>query len=410
MKKETRRIRVLFGSLALVLAVALVATGCASSQPAASAKVLKIGSVMPLSGPQGSVGLAWARGYDIAADIINEEGGVRVGDEVYRIEVINEDSKMNPEAAASGATKLVHQDGVKFVIGEIIDPSGEAIYGVTAPAKAMHISSFLNIPGGPADVSPNRPLKVRLGIHNGLAHPIVYDYLVKAYPNVKTVVLAEMDIGLDPVLEDRKAVAEKHGIKVLGTKVYPIESFDLYPLYTQVLSLNPDAIDIGNSPIEHAIMHVKAARELGFKGPLFHHSPADPGTVLRAVGPEKSGDFFGAGLDITSPNVTPEMKKVLEKWKAKYSEDFVSDCLLAYDVVWTLVQGVQKARSTDPEAVLKALEGMNQPGSLKSVFGSAQLGGAKTFGVDRVLVRPIPVSVIKNGKVELVGLTPATLP
>jgi len=391
------------------LVVMFVLAGFSSS--AAAEKWVKIGSVMPISGPQATVGLSWARGYDIFADWINDKGGITIGGEKYKVKMINEDSSMNPEVASSSATKLVHRDRVKFVIGAVIDPCGEAIYGVTAPAKGLHVSSFLNIPGGPADVSPERPLKVRLNIHNGMVHAINYDYLAKAYPNVKTVALAEMDIGLDPVVAHRKSVAQQHGIKVVGTELYPLDSFDLYPIHTRLLSYRPDAIDIGNSPPDHGSLHVKAARELGFKGPIFYHSPMDPAIILRAVGPQKSHDVFGAGVYIKSPtNVTAEMLEVEKYWKKKYREEFVSDSLMAFDVVWTLCQAMEKAQSLDPEVLVKTFDTLTESGSLKSVFGPAHMGGEKTFGVNRVLVRPAPLSVIKNGNIALLSLTVPELP
>ena len=394
-----------------VLAVVVMLSFAGFSEAAAKEKVVKIGAVMPISGPQATVGLSWSRGYEIFADWVNYKGGLTIGNDIYKVKVINEDSGMNPEVAASSATKLVYKDRVKFVIGAIIDPCGEAIYGVTAPEKVLHILSFLNIPGGPADVSIKRPLKVRLNIHNGMVHAINYDYLVKAYPNVKTVALTEMDIGLDPVLAHRKSVAKQHGIKVLATQLYPLESFDLYPVQTRLLSHHPDAIDIGNCPPDHAALHVKAARELGFKGPIFYHSPMDPAIILRAVGVEKSNDVFGAGVDINSPkNVKDEMREVAKWWNKKYREDFVSDSLMAFDVVWTLCQAMQKARSLDPKVVVSTLETMTKPGSLQTVFGAAHIGGLKTFGVNRVLVRPAPLSVIKNGKIELLSLTLPELP
>lgn len=402
------RRRIWTGLIVLALFVVFGSGGRAS---AAEERVIKIGSVMPISGPQATVGLSWARGYDIFADWINDRGGLSIGGRKYKVKMINEDSGMNPEVAASSATKLVHKDRVKFVIGAIIDPCAEAIYAVTAPAGALHILSFLNIPGGPADVSPKKPLKVRLNIHNGMVEPIMYDYLVKAYPEVRTVAMAEMNIGLDVVVAHRKTVAQGHGIKVLASEFYPLESFDLYPVHTRLLSYRPDAIDIGNSPPDHASLHVKAARELGFRGPIFYHSPMDPAIILRAVGAAKSNDVFGAGVDINSPrNVTPEMREVAKYWKAKYKEAFVSDSLMAFDVVWALSQAMEKAQSVDPKKVLETLDTMTRPGSLKSVYGEAHMGGLKTFGVNRVIVRPAPLSVIKGGKIDLLSLTLPELP
>ncbi len=211
--RKNRVLGVFFFLLAFLVMIGL--TGV--SEVGAEQKVLVMGTVQPISGPQAAVGLSMSRGNEIYAEWINSQGGLTIGSDKYKVKIIVEDSGMNPEIAATSATKLVHKDGVKFVIGAIIDPCGEAIYGVTRPAKALHISSFLNIPGGPADVHQSRPLKVRLNIHNNMVHKINYDYLTKTYPNVKTVVLTEMNIGLDSVLEHRKSIAEKYNYHCQST-------------------------------------------------------------------------------------------------------------------------------------------------------------------------------------------------
>ena len=97
----------------------------------------------------------------------------------------------------------------------------------------------------------------------------------------------------------------------------------------------------------------------------------------------------------------------MNSWKAKYgAEPFISDAAFAWDEGWILVQAMKKAQSFDPEAVLSALDSMTMSGSLMTSFGPAHMGGLKTYGVNRVLVRPIPVSYLKDGQVVETVFTP----
>jgi ABC-type branched-subunit amino acid transport system substrate-binding protein len=107
-------------------------------------------------------------------------------------------------------------------------------------------------------------------------------------------------------------------------------------------------------------------------------------------------------MDLSNP--TPAMKEVIDRWQAKYKEPFVSDTILAWDESWMLVQAMRKAGSVDPAKVVAAFDLMTEPGSLQTVFGPARMGGAQRFGVNRVLVRPIPISTIMKGKIGLDGL------
>jgi ABC-type branched-subunit amino acid transport system substrate-binding protein len=105
------------------------------------------------------------------------------------------------------------------------------------------------------------------------------------------------------------------------------------------------------------------------------------------------------------------MKEVKKRWEAKYpGEVFIDDALMAWDEVWVLAQGIEKANSLEPEAVLKALEGMSKPGSLKTTFGPGCMGGLKTLGVNRMLVRPFPVTVVQGGKISMVKWVTPELP
>ena len=106
-------------------------------------------------------------------------------------------------------------------------------------------------------------------------------------------------------------------------------------------------------------------------------------------------------MAVDDPDLPSVIKEIKARWLAKYAEDFVSDAVFAYDGAWILAQVIEKAQSVDPQAVLSTFETLSQPGSLQSVFGEARVGGLKTFGANRVLVRPIPISGLINGKAEV---------
>jgi len=67
------------------------------------------------------------------------------------------------------------------------------------------------------------------------------------------------------------------------------------------------------------------------------------------------------------------------------------------------VQALKKANSVDPKKVVAAFESMTAPGSFQTAFGPGHMGGKKRLGVNRVVVRPMPISRVMNGKVEFVG-------
>lgn len=385
----------------LLLCLAVVVIGCAEPAPPPTApKHLKIGVIEPITGFP--VGIAWVRGFELFFGQLNEQGGVKIGQEQYLIDLIVEDSRFDPEGAASAAKKLVYKDEVKFVFGAILDQEAQAIYEVCAPNNVLHIASWINVPGCAGDVSPNKPLCVRLNISLDAAHPADYDCLVENYPNVKTIVITAPPFGLAPMIERCIPIAEEHGVEVLGVEIFSASMYEFaefIPLDTRLLALyEPDAVHTLCSGL--AANELKSLRELGFKGPVISCAPLGADVIIAVAGPVAATDVICNGMDPGHP--TDAMQEVMEKWQAKYGEEFVSDALMAYDNAWVLIQAMEKAQSVDPEKVTATLETMTEPGSLQTTFGPAHMGGLKRFGVNRVLVRPVPIVTIMDGKVDVV--------
>ncbi|MCZ7665579.1 MAG: ABC transporter substrate-binding protein [Thermoleophilia bacterium] len=374
-----------------------------TAPPAAEVEHLKIGLIEPMSGPISVVGLAFKRGYELYADKVNQEGGIQIGDTTYLIDVISEDGKGSPEAAGTAAKKLVYEDEVAFVAGEILEPASDAIYQVTstAPDKVMHILSWVNIPFTPTDVKADKPLQVRLAISPQDTNVPDIDYLVTTYPDAKRLAIVYPNIGYEPLIEDVTKISQAKGLEITGSFSFEFGATDFVPTYSKALASNPDVIVALVSG--QADAQLRAARDLGFKGVFISTSPLAPEFFVNTAGEAASTDVIVNGMDMTNP--TPEMAAVRDASVAKYGE-FESDQLIGYDQLWTLVQLMQKAGSADPEKVDTVLDSMTAEGSLQTTYGPGRIGGAKAYGTNRVLYRPVSVVRLMNGKPELIGLVP----
>lgn len=145
---------------------------------------------------------------------------------------------------------------------------------------------------------------------------------------------------------------------------------------------------------------LKSLRELGFKGPVIDDCPLGTEVILRIAGPKNCYDAICNGID--PDHLTPLMVEVRDRWLKKYKEEWVSDSVMAWDNLWVLMQVMQKAKSIDPEKVAGTVETLTKEGSLQTCFGPSYIGGQKRFGVNRVLVRPIPMVSLLNGKSNVV--------
>ena len=82
----------------------------------AADKVVKIGFLAPLTGPVAAWGKPGLDGCLIWAEWINAAGGINIGGEAHAVEFVAYDNEYDPAKARTGATKLVREDGVKFVM------------------------------------------------------------------------------------------------------------------------------------------------------------------------------------------------------------------------------------------------------------------------------------------------------
>lgn len=108
-------------------------TDTSASGGAATGEPIKIGEIMPLSGPEAQDGLRIRQAAELAQQEINDAGGVNG----QPIELIFEDGQADPTASSAAAEKLVSQENVLAILGA---------YASTATAAVMPIAEKYGIP------------------------------------------------------------------------------------------------------------------------------------------------------------------------------------------------------------------------------------------------------------------------
>lgn len=390
----------------LVIVALTVLPICASVQ--AAQKTLTIGGIAMLTGPASQGGIACKQGWELVVDKYNKAGGLKIGGDTYKINLIVEDDGMSPDQAATAATKLIKKDGVKFVIGPLIDALKTVVYPITSKNGAlMAIVDSINASGAlpfenNADVSPKKPLLIRTAYGYDEFTNLLLDYLKEKYPNVKKIaVCGVVEKSSEMVYEDCKSKFAKKGYERVGAlEQFAPDVQDFGPVMTRVLSSKPDAIYMPiSTPITFG-MCVKAARELGFKGPMFSATHQDIAFQAMLAGKGNDTDIFGMGVTLSDKaGLPPLMKEVEAEYLKKYPpKDLITDVfLVGYNGLWVLLQTMEKAQSIEPEKVLKTYETLTRKGDLQTLWGPAYTGGKKSLGVNRTLCYPITIDVAIKG-------------
>ena len=121
--------------LGFASAAALAAPRCPAD---AANKPLKIGFVGVTSGPAAAWGTSNVRSMQTLADWWNSNGGVKIGDDTYDIDVVTFDDQKDPKRSIDGMEKMA-QEGIHYVVGPNVDDGAAAVRPV-AKSRGSSIS------------------------------------------------------------------------------------------------------------------------------------------------------------------------------------------------------------------------------------------------------------------------------
>src|SRR4030066_1464842 len=102
-----RKHRVLISLMGFMGVIGLIFPALSYSGPE---KVLQIGAIFPLSGRAATWGLAAQKAITIKQKEVNARGGLNVGGERYKIEIVWEDDKATASTARMAAEKLINRE------------------------------------------------------------------------------------------------------------------------------------------------------------------------------------------------------------------------------------------------------------------------------------------------------------
>jgi branched-chain amino acid transport system substrate-binding protein len=392
-------------ALVLVLSLVLPLTvGCGEKEP----QTLTIGGIAFLTGPAAAGGIACKAGWELAVAKYNDAGGLKIGNDTYMIKLVVEDDAMSLDQAVTAANKLIQQDGATYIIGPLVDAFKTTLYPICEGAGVMlacvdTCNASAAIPyEGNTDVSPDKPLQIRCHWANDEITPYLLDYLIEKYPTAKKIAVCGVAESTTEEMNNwLYGELQKKGLEHVGElEQIPPDTSDYNPPVTRLMANNPDAIFVNvSTPVMWGFV-TKAARELGFKGPIFCATHLDVGFTDTIAG-GGSTDIFGVGVTLKDiDKLTQDMKDAHAAYAAKgyAAADEISDVyLVGYNGLWVLLQAIEKAKSVDPAKVVETYKTLTDKGDLKTLWGDAYVGGQQSYGTNVVLNEPYWIDACMNG-------------
>ena len=170
---RVRKLLAIMLSLAVLGILVVGASGCAAEEE----NVFKVADLNAFSGPAAPWGWMLQHSLDIAAEDINEAGGMTVGGKTYTVEVPRYDHAYDPAAAVSVTRKAVYDDGIKyaFLLG------GGNIYAVNDLLQSEKVISF-GIALGTGWIGPKYPYTFKSYHDAADSLDVILEYALMKHP------------------------------------------------------------------------------------------------------------------------------------------------------------------------------------------------------------------------------------
>jgi len=334
----------------LIMVLAILAAGSwAFAQDS-----IKIGVVGPRTGPAAATGKAFEEGIAIALDHINAKGGV-LG---KKFEVVFEDTGGVPEKAASGFERLATKEKVPIVVGESHSSSALAEIEVANRYKVP----FIICEAWHDDITAKgykwvfRAGPANSGVVDFYIAPFVKDNGFKKV----AIVRENSDWGVG-IAERTELNLKKMNIPFTTLKVER-EGKDFYTELTKLKAEKPDII---LAYIYGTGLHffVSQANEVGLSPKALILDGAGPPSLWdsfwKNVGKAGDLELFMSSMH-EKVHLTSTSKKFWDDYKKKYGKDPTDyKTRSIYNVVLVAADAISRAKSTDAEAIVAALEKTN---------------------------------------------------
>jgi branched-chain amino acid transport system substrate-binding protein len=357
------------------------AAPAAAPAPAPGGDKIVIGHVASMTGNEATFGDSTDKGIRLAIDEQNKKGGVK-GKQVS-LKTLDDQGK--PEEAAIAATRLVTQDKVAVLLGEVASSRSLAMAPVADSNQVPMISPTSTNPRVTKDGDKTRPYVFRVCFIDPFQGTVMAKF---AKDNLKVTKVAVLrDVGNDYSVGLADFFSKKY--KELGGTIVTDVSYkagdqDFKAQLTAIKTKSPQAIYVPGYYTDVALIS-RQARELGLKQPLMGGDGWDSSKLYEISKGALDGSYFSNHYSDEDP--APVIQEFVQKYKAAYGNVPDALAVLGYDAARVAMDAIERAKDFSGPAVREAIE---QTKGFKGVSGTINIDA------DHNAVKSAVVLGIKN--------------
>ncbi len=321
------KIRNMLLGIAMVFFI-ILGSGCEKD------KAIKIGVAGPHSGDLAPYGIPPKNAVMLAADKINEAGGL-LG---RKVQIVAEDDVCKPEVATNVASKMV-AEGVVAVIGHVCSGATIAAMGVYRDNNIPVISPSATNPD--ITLKGENPLFFRTIPHDA-AQAILQAKFIAEFLKAKNVAVihdkGDYGKGLATLVKEG---LEKRGINIVLFEGVTPGAVDYSALIRKIAKENPDVVAFGGYHPEGSKI-VTQARKRGIKAAFISGDGLKDPSLIKIGGEYVEGYYVSSPADISTIPATIEVTEEL-KARGQQPGNFG---LQAHAGITALFNAIEKSKST----------------------------------------------------------------
>lgn len=375
--------------LALLLSMMMVLVACGGNDNKGSndskgedSEIIHIGGLAPLTGNVSIYGVSANKGAQLAFEEINADGGILGKQVQYDVE----DEQGDNTEAVNAYNKLV-SEGIVALLGDITSGPTEAVASLSVDDNMPMITPT----GTQLSLTEGRANVFRICYTDPYQGEVLAQFAADNL-GVKTVGVMKNNSSdySQGVADAFEAKAQELGLEVVAVESYGEEDVDFNVQLTNMVSKAPEVLLISDY-YEKAAMVASQAREIGVEATFV--GPDGWDGVVEQIDKSQLGVVEGA-LFANHYSLDDESEKIqnfINAYKEKHGENPSAFSALAYDAAYLFKEAMEKAGSTENQAVVDAIKGIEFDG----------VTGKFTYDENNNPVKAVSIIKITNGEYKL---------
>lgn len=331
--------------------ILLFITGCGKKEE----DVIKIGAIVPQTGPFAVYGDPVKKGMLLALDEINKSGGING----QKIDLVIEDDAANPKNAVNAFTKLVNEN-IKVVLGPLSSGSSLATAPIAERNKVIQISTL----AGTLDLSNAGDYVFRIYPASDVASKFIAQEVVDNFKAKNVAVLYANDAFGRTASKFVKEVLLKNNINIVQEETFNSGDNNFKPQLVKIKNKKPDLI-VCSAYYEDGAKILIQAKELGINIP-FLGEDGWFGPIAGIVGDAIKNLYFA---NVSFGQEFPDneiMQDFITNYEKKFNEKPTAGSAAGYDGIYIIAKIIEE-NGYNAEKMKDALYNLDYTGAFGGI-------------------------------------------